>query len=165
MIKRSVDNHVYKEGNFCLDTDSRQSFLINSGQITSLIQFHGEVLLPYLARQFDYHNGYTDAFKSNELAHGADGKIEGYKRILKLDGKSNEEVRFLLKKVLLKEKLEARYIDSKLRNIPCFCQSGIKSKLCNHNESIIHKYIDPKFLEEDFWHIFPSLGQVYSSSN
>ncbi|MCI5059397.1 MAG: SEC-C domain-containing protein [Flavobacteriales bacterium] len=145
-IRRRGDNHVNPDGSLCLDTNSRQSYLIKSGQIGSLIEFHEEVLLPHLARQYDYHNGYLDSFKGNELAHGPPGIIEGYQKLLGLQDK--EQALGLFFKIFNKSRI--RHIQGKMRNQPCPCLSGKKVKYCDHTNSILHKYIDHQYLKSDY---------------
>lgn len=144
-IIRKADNHVYTSGIFCLDTESRQSYLINTGQVKSLIHWHEAVLLPYLANQHDYHNGYKDAFRGQELAHGFVGIIQGYALILKTDFDTTLS---LLPHIFFKEKWSGN--KGKAREKSCLCQSGIKGKKCKHKKSIIHKYIDPDLFKNDF---------------
>lgn len=121
----TANNHMFPNGKLCLEVDVRQRYLIKIGEISSLYDFHEYILLPYLAKQFDFQNGNRKAFHGAEWAHGARGLLDAYASIANVSRDASFAIvsfyRNHRKHTLVPEELPKGH---------CSCGSGLTYKLC-----------------------------------
>ena len=146
-IRRHINNHVYPNGRFCFETDGRQRYLINTNEVGDLDKFHKYVLLPHLAKQFDFHNGDRTAFQGSERPHGNLGILSAYRDIL---GVSLEESRRILlsycpcytsRVAMTKVAWQTRH--------HCACGSGIAAARCSSFHALLALTVGQRQLRLD----------------
>jgi ubiquitin-protein ligase len=139
--------HIYKTGNFCLDTPVNEFFKTRNGILT--IDFINKVLIPNLAwRICKLENIETDL---KDFSHGFEGIIETYQELLKTQDLN--EILKCFQITLSKSNLIPE------RNNDCFCKSGKKFKNCHSTKIHLLSLLPEHFLKNHFEELLKYLNK------